>query len=160
VIRCLAACGDDDGEKGVRAMSLKLVTGLMAAAVGAMLLLAACGDDDGETPEETLCNELERLEMEAEALQSLDLTAVPLTEIQDQVGEVRSAVDAVQEARVDLGQARVEELDSALEALTGTITGIDAGFSIDQAADDIRSAVQGIEDGAAALGTEANCPQS
>ena len=159
MIRCLAACGDDDGEKGVRAMSLKLVTGLMAAAVGAMLLLAACGDDDGETPEETLCNELERLETEVGALQSMDLTTVPLTEIQDQVGEVRSAVDAVQEARVDLGQARVEELDNALQALTSTITDIDAGFSIEQAADAIGSAVQSIEDAAAALGTEAGCPQ-
>jgi len=140
-------------------MRLKLVTGLMAAAVGAMLLLAACGDDD-ETPEEALCNELERLEIEAEALQSLDLTTVPLTELEDQVGEVGSAMAAVREARADVGQARVADLDDALQALTGTITGIDADFSIEQAADDIRSAVQGIEDAAGALGTEAGCPQS
>jgi hypothetical protein len=141
-------------------MSLKLVTGLMAAAVGAMLLLAACGDDDGETPEEALCNELERLETEVDALQSLDLTTVPLSELEDQVGEVGSAMAAVREARADVGQARVADIDEALQALTSTITDIDADFSIEQAADAIRSAVQGIEDAAAALGTEANCPQN
>ena len=138
-------------------MSLKLVIGLMAAAVGAMPLLAACGDD--VTPEETLCNELERLETEVDALQSLDLTAVPLTEYKDQVGEVGSAMAAVREARGDVGQARVADLDDALQALTSTITDIDAGFSIEQAANAIQSAVQGIDDAAAALGTEVGCPQ-
>jgi hypothetical protein len=141
-------------------MSLKLVAGLMAAAVGAMLLLAACGDDDGETPEETLCNELERLEMEAETLRNMDLATVPLSELLDQLEEVRSAFVAVREARVGVGQSRVEDLDNALQTLTTTITDIDADFSIEQAADDIRSAVQGIEDAAGALGTEANCPQN
>jgi hypothetical protein len=146
------------GEKGVRAMRLRLVTGLIVAAVGAMLLLAACGDDDGETPEETLCNEWERLEMEAETLRNMDLATVPLSDLQDQVGEVGSAIAAVREARVGVGEARVEDLDNALQALTSTITDIDADFSIEQAADAIRSAVQGIEDAAAALGTEAGCP--
>ena len=141
-------------------MSLKLVTGLMVAAVGAALLLAACGDDDGETAEETLCNELERLEMEAETLRNMDLATVPLSELQDQVGEVRNTFAAVREARGGVGQARVADLENALQALTGTITGIDADFSIEQAADAIRSAVQGIEDAAAALGTEADCPQT
>jgi hypothetical protein len=140
-------------------MSLKLVTGLMVAAVGAMLLLAACGDD-GETPEEALCSELERLETEVEALRNLDLTTVPLSELQDQLGEVSSAVEAVREARGGVGQSRVANLENALQALTGTITGIDADFSIEQAADDIRSAAQGVEDAWAALGTEANCPQN
>jgi prefoldin subunit 5 len=140
-------------------MGLKLVTGLVVAAVGAMLLLSACGDD-GETPEEALCNELERLETEVETLQNLDLATVPLSELQDQLGEVSSAVEAVRETRADVRQARVADLEAALQALTGTITGIDADFSIEQAANDIRSAAQGVEDAWAALGTEANCPQN
>lgn len=148
------------GEKGVIAMSLKLVTGLMVAAVGAMLLLAACGDDDGETSEETLCNELERLETEAETLQNMDLVTVPLTELVDQVGEVGSAMAAVREARADVGEARVVDLDDAVQELTSTISDLSADFSIEQAADAIRSAVQGIEDAAAAFGTEVGCPQS
>jgi prefoldin subunit 5 len=140
-------------------MGFKLVTGLIVAAVGAMLLLSACGDD-GETPEDALCNELERLETEVETLQNLDLATVPLSELQDQLGEVSSAVEAVRETRADVRQARVADLEAALQALTGTITGIDADFSIEQAANDIRSAAQGVEDAWAALGTEANCPQN
>jgi DNA repair ATPase RecN len=140
-------------------LSLKLVTGLIVAAVGATLFLAACGDD-GATPEETLCNELERLEMEAETLRDLDFATVPLSELQDQLEEVRNAFAAVQEARGGVGQARVEDLESALQGLTTTIADIDADFSIEQAADAIRSAAQDIEDAWAALGTDANCPQS
>lgn len=139
-------------------MRLKLVTGLMAAAVGAMLLLAACGDD--ETPEEKLCNELERLETEVQTLQAMDLVTVPLSELQDQVGEVGSAMAAVRQARGEVGQERVTSLDDAVQALSTTISDLSADFSIEQAANAIRSAVQGIEDAAAALGTEANCPQN
>jgi len=130
--------------------------GVVAVAIGAMLVLAACGDDD-ETPEEMLCNEIGRLETEVADLQAMDLTAAPIGDIREQVDAVLEAMAAVGEARAGVGEARIDALQTAVSALGDTIASLDEGFSIQDIADAIANAAQGIDDAAAELGQEVNC---
>jgi hypothetical protein len=133
------------------------ITGFLAAALGVMLVLAACGDDD-ESPEETLCNEIDRLETEIADLEAMDLTTTPIEDIRDQIGEVVDAAGAVQEARIGVGESRVEAIGDAVSALGDTLTSLDGGSSIEEIANAVASAAQGIDDAAADLGREVNCP--
>lgn len=134
------------------------VIGVLAVALGVMLVLAACGDDDDESPEEMLCNEIGQLETEINDLQAIDLATAPIGDIRDQVDAVLESMAAVAEARTGVGEARVEALQTAVSGLGDTIVGLDEGFSIEDISDAIATATQGIEDAAAELGQEVNCP--
>lgn len=138
-------------------MSLKYVAGLTAVMGVLLLLLAACGDDD-ESPEEALCNDVDSLQTEVDALRAMDLTTAPLSDIRDQVDDVRNAIGAVQDAAVEVGESRVEALEGSVQALGDTLTDLDAGLSIDEMADAIEMALQDIEDAAVALSASVDCP--
>lgn len=139
-------------------MSKWRVIGVLGAALGVMLVLGACGDDDDVSPEEMLCNEIDRLDMAIADLEAMDLTTAPIDDIRDQIGEVVDAAGAVQEARVGVGESRVEAIGDAVSALGDTLTSLDGGSSIEEIADAVANAAQGINDATSELGQEVNCP--
>jgi hypothetical protein len=133
----------------------------LAAAAGLSLSLAlvlgACGDDDDDDSDDqsALCDARSDLSDDLNELQDLDLSNTTVSQLSDLLGDIGEDSREIGQAGSDSLSDEADQVTQSLRDLLGTIADLgssdsleDAGSSVDDALDGVRTSVENLDESA------------
>lgn len=140
---------------------MRMTKTLAAVGLSAMLAvgLAACGDEDELSAEEQYCTDLVELETSVDELLALRPATATIDEINEARDAVREDIENLADAADEVGSTRIDDLNEAYENLDGAIDDLSGDDTIPQALQGLRPDIEAVVAARQEVFSEINCAE-